>query len=66
MNIASDSNPLVPMPGEFPVGSASAPTAVRIVDAAELLRGSRVVLIDHQGSLYRLSLTSNDRLVLQK
>lgn len=45
---------------------AACPTAARILDAAELLRGSRVVLIEHRGALYRLSLTRNDRLVLQK
>ena len=44
----------------------SMPTAQRVVDAVELLGGSRVVVIDYRGTLYRLSLTHNDRLVLQK
>lgn len=42
------------------------PMAQRVVDAVELLAGSRVVVIDYRGTLYRLSLTHNDRLVLQK
>jgi hemin uptake protein HemP len=42
------------------------PVAERILNADELLAGARVVLIDYRGTLYRLSLTHNDRLVLQK
>lgn len=43
-----------------------APMATRVVDAAALLAGSRQVVIDHEGKLYRLSLTKNNRLILQK
>lgn len=59
------SAPVLPLTANDPA-AADAPTAARIVDAADLLRGSRVVLIEHRGALYRLSLTRNDRLVLQK
>lgn len=45
---------------------APAPIATRVVDAADLLAGSRQVVIDHEGKLYRLSLTKNNRLILQK
>jgi hemin uptake protein HemP len=43
-----------------------APIATRVLDAAALLAGSRQVVIDHEGKLYRLSLTKNNRLILQK
>lgn len=49
------------MPIETP-----APIAARILDASSLLAGARQVVIDHEGKLYRLSLTKNNRLILQK
>jgi hemin uptake protein HemP len=64
MNTTESSVPSILTTPELPEDDA--PTAVRIVEAAELLRGSRLVLIEHRGALYRLSLTRNDRLVLQK
>ena len=42
------------------------PVAARVVDAASLLAGARQVVIEHEGKLYRLSLTKNNRLILQK
>ena len=53
--------------GSTPVVVESpAPIATRVLDAAVLLAGSRQVVIDHEGKLYRLSLTKNNRLILQK
>lgn len=37
-----------------------------ILNSGELLRGAREVLIDHQGSLYRLRLTRTGKLILHK
>lgn len=35
-------------------------------DSHELFQGSRVVVINHAGETYRLLLTRNNRLILQK
>jgi len=42
------------------------PVVAAEVDSAELLRGGRELLIRHAGELYRLRLTRNDKLILQK
>jgi len=36
------------------------------IDSAQLMRGRRAIRIRHQGELYRLSITSKDRLILTK
>jgi hemin uptake protein HemP len=36
------------------------------VSSAELFAGGRVVVIEHAGQQYRLLITRNDRLILQK
>jgi len=36
------------------------------VHSTDLLRGSRELLIQHNGDTYRLRLTSNDKLILTK
>jgi hemin uptake protein HemP len=41
-------------------------TAVRTIRSEELFAGQRVVLIEHAGEAYRLMITRNDRLLLQK
>ena len=38
----------------------------RVVRSEELFAGHRVVLIQHGGEQYRLLITRNDRLILQK
>jgi hemin uptake protein HemP len=38
----------------------------RVIPSEELFAGGRVVLIQHAGELYRLLVTRNDRLILQK
>jgi hemin uptake protein HemP len=45
---------------------ASAKRIVREVASAELLRGETEVLIRHGDELYRLKLTRNGKLILQK
>jgi hemin uptake protein HemP len=35
-------------------------------DSQQLLRGSKEILIEHHGQLYRLKLTRNDKLILNK
>jgi len=38
----------------------------RLLRSDELFAGQRVVLIEHAGQQYRLLITRNDRLILQK
>ncbi len=38
----------------------------RVVRSDELLAGRRQLLIDHEGQVYRLLLTKNGKLILQK
>jgi hemin uptake protein HemP len=40
--------------------------AIRVVRSEEIFAGERVVLIQHGGEQYRLLVTRNDRLILQK
>ena len=42
------------------------PPEPRSVQSAELFQGARVVEITHAGETYRLLLTRNNRLILQK
>lgn len=39
---------------------------LRELDSAELLHGSKEILIRHGDEVYRLRLTKNDKLILQK
>lgn len=39
---------------------------LREYDSSDLLRGAKEVLIRHAGETYRLRLTRNDKLILQK
>ena len=41
-------------------------STVRTILSAELLQGAREVYIDHEGEIYRLRLTRNQKLILQK
>jgi hemin uptake protein HemP len=49
-----------------PAASAPPPTEPRSVESTELFQGARVVEITHAGETYRLLLTRNNRLILQK
>jgi hemin uptake protein HemP len=61
---------LTPLPpGPLPpavVTQAPQPSEPRSVESAELFQGARVVEITHAGETYRLLLTRNNRLILQK
>ena len=50
-------------PSVVPVPPPSEP---RSVESTELFQGARVVEITHAGETYRLLLTRNNRLILQK
>jgi hemin uptake protein HemP len=49
-----------------PENAASESESIRVVRSEELFAGGRVVLIQHGGEQYRLLVTRNDRLILQK
>lgn len=38
----------------------------REIDTDELFRGAKAVIINHEGEPYRLSVTKNGKLILQK
>lgn len=46
--------------------SLAAPVAARRISSHVLLDGERELVIQHQGSEYRLRLTRNDKLILTK
>jgi hemin uptake protein HemP len=52
-------------PPVTPAG-APQPPEPRSVESAELFQGARIVEITHAGETYRLLLTRNNRLILQK
>ena len=45
---------------------AGAPAETPVLTSAQLLRGAREITILHAGEVYRLRLTSNDKLILTK
>lgn len=50
------------------IGNGGAPRDVgeAVIDVADLLRGQRAIAIRHRGELYRLRITSKDKLILTK
>lgn len=60
-----DSDPTLPTP-ESQRHTATGAADVRKLRSEELFAGQRVVLIQHAGEEYRLMITRNDRLLLQK
>jgi hemin uptake protein HemP len=65
--IMTDAKPYSPQPSSDPqFNSASESESVRVVRSEDLFAGGRVVLIQHGGDQYRLLVTRNDRLILQK
>ena len=42
------------------------PQDLRILRSEELFAGERMIMIEHAGAQYRLMITRNDRLILQK
>ena len=61
-----------PDPNTMPDSSVQEPSAgreeslPRIVNSSDLLDGKRELLIRHRGEIYRLLLTRNGKLILQK
>jgi len=55
-----------PPRNEPPENFAGESESVRVVRSEDLFAGGRVVLIQHGGEQYRLLVTRNDRLILQK
>lgn len=51
---------------QAPAKTSDAETDLRRLDSAALFAGRREVTIDHGGEIYRLRLTSNNRLILIK
>ena len=58
---AADSQPDVPRPA-----AAEEKSAPRVLNSEELFAGQRTVVIQHGDEQYRLLITRNDRLILQK
>jgi hemin uptake protein HemP len=56
-----DDSPVVPA-----LPATAGKESVRRILSEELFAGERVVLIQHAGEEYRLLITRNDRLILQK
>lgn len=42
------------------------PRSGRTIRSEELLQGAREIFIEHEGEIYRLRLTQNGKLILQK
>ena len=45
---------------------ATPPNKLREIGSAEIFQGDRLVVINHAGEQYRLTITRNDKLILQK
>lgn len=55
-----------PAPAPAPAPAPTPAPAPRTYESTELLAGAREVLIHHAGETYRLRVTRNDKLILQK
>lgn len=49
-----------------PVSPAALPHEVRVIEAAELFRGGKEIAILHEGSIYRMKITRQGKLILNK
>jgi hemin uptake protein HemP len=49
-----------------PVAAPTSRTTGRVLESSELLAGEKSVLIRHENELYRLTVTRNGKLLLQK
>lgn len=64
--IPKENGPMAEESPESPDAKESPADAIRQVSARELLGPGRVLRIEHNGELYVLRLTRNDRLILTK
>lgn len=60
--------PTAPAPLSLDGAQAEAglPLAARIINSKSLFGESRIIHIEHRGMIYRMSITSQNRLILQK
>lgn len=49
-----------------PTPATPEPGKVRVVPSTDLFQGERLIVITHSGEQYRLTITRNDKLILQK
>ena len=61
----NDLEPANPM-SERSASELAAPSTLREINSSNLLQGEKEVLIHHGGEVYRLRLTKNGKLILQK
>jgi hemin uptake protein HemP len=67
----SESVSPVPDPAESPAAvpaptDDTLPMAARIINSKSLFGESRIIHIEHRGMIYRMSITNQNRLILQK
>ena len=62
--IRASASTVPPRAGERPLRPS--PLPVRTVDSASLFRGDHEIGIEHQGALYRLKITRQGKLILNK
>lgn len=58
--------PLPPDSSPNPLPRSPAPPASSVIRSEALLGGQKEILIEHAGEMYRLRLTRNGKLILQK
>jgi hemin uptake protein HemP len=61
--MTSEELPADEPPQPLPSGASS---LTKLFQSEELFQGERMVCIDHEGSIYRLQITSRGKLILQK
>lgn len=66
MNQDKPSETIAPGPWPRSAGDATVPDATRTVTSADLLGARRALMIEHNGSVYALRVTSKGKLILTK
>ena len=64
-SLVNDLESIKPMP-EQPATELTSPSTLREIDSSSLLQGEKEILIHHGDEVYRLRLTKNGKLILQK
>ncbi len=49
-----------------PAAQAALPREMRVIEAADLFRGGKEIAILHEGSIYRMKITRQGKLILNK
>lgn len=55
----ADSKPIAPAP-------QAATESIRVIESADIFRGQSEIMIRHQGLLYRMKITRQGKLILNK